>query len=133
MGSDLSYEDMMEDPKLQELYDAEITGEDTLLGRPCWVLKMTAKAPDVAYASRKVWVDKERYLIYREERYAKSGKLLKTTEVKSFDRLGGRWVARHIIFKDVLKTGDGTEFFVDAVEFDPVIPDYMFTKAVLKR
>ena len=33
MGSDLSYEDMMEDRKLTDIYDSRITGRDTLQGR----------------------------------------------------------------------------------------------------
>ena len=43
MGSDMSYEDMMEDPKLENLYNATVVGEDTLLERPCWILELKAK------------------------------------------------------------------------------------------
>jgi len=133
MGSDLSYEDMMEDPEFNLLYDAQVTGEENVLERPCWVVELTAVTTDISYFKRKIWVDKERDLIYKENRYAKSGKLLKTTEVTEYGLLDGRWVARHIIFKDVLKRGSGTEFRIEAVEFDTDIPNYVFTKAVLKR
>ncbi|GAB1428450.1 hypothetical protein MASR2M17_18800 [Aminivibrio sp.] len=34
MGSDISYEDFMEDPKLSTLYEAAILGEETVKGRP---------------------------------------------------------------------------------------------------
>ena len=43
MGSDLSYEDMMEDPLLQNIYDAKIVGTDTILNRPVWILELKAK------------------------------------------------------------------------------------------
>jgi hypothetical protein len=33
-GSDLSYEDVMEDPKLGNLYTAQTTGSDSVAGRP---------------------------------------------------------------------------------------------------
>ena len=66
MGSDLSYEDLMEDPKLINLYTAEISGEDTIISRSCWILHLEAKKADVAYHTRKVWVDKERFLILKE-------------------------------------------------------------------
>ena len=36
---------------------------------------------DLAYFSRKIWVDKERFIALKENRYARSGKLLKTTEI----------------------------------------------------
>lgn len=132
MGSDLSYEDMMEDPRLTNLYTATVAGEETLDGRPCWVLELAARTADVAYDRRKVWVDKERYVALKEERYAKSGKLLKTTEVKSVERQGGRWVPTRIVFKDALKEGQGTEFALESIEFDAVIPDHVFTKASLR-
>ena len=44
MGSDLSYEDLMEDRTLEDMYDAQVTGEDTVLDRPCWLLTLTANA-----------------------------------------------------------------------------------------
>ena len=133
MGSDVSYEDMMEDPKLGNIYDAEIVGEEKVGERLCWILKLTAKQQDIAYQSRKVWVDKQRDVFLREERFAKSGKLLKTTEVLETERLDGRWVPTHVIFKDVLKSGKGTEFIIMDIEHDVEIPNYLFTKASLKR
>ena len=133
MGSDLSYEDMMEDHKLIDQYSAAVVGTDTLLGRQCWVLELTAKTPDVSYHTRKIWVDKERYVPLRENRFAKSGKLLKTTEVKSVSQRQGRWVADHVSFKDALKTGEGTEFVLDSIRLNVPIPDYIFSKAALKK
>jgi outer membrane lipoprotein-sorting protein len=133
MGSDLSYEDMMEDHKLIDQYSAAVAGEDTVLGRQCWVVELTAKTPDVSYHSRKIWVDKERYVPLRENRYAKSGKLLKTTEVKSVSLRQGRWIADRVSFKDALKSGAGTEFILDSLRLNVPIPDYIFSKAALKK
>jgi outer membrane lipoprotein-sorting protein len=133
MGSDLSYEDMLEDQKLEEVYDANNMGEEQYNNRWCWVLQLVAKSPDVAYATRKIWVDKERSLVLKEERYAKRGKLLKTTEIKQVEQIENRWVATKIVFKDVLKRGDGTEFMVESIKFNADIPDYVFSKAALKK
>jgi hypothetical protein len=83
--------------------------------------------------SPKIWVDKERYVPLRENRYAKSGKLLKTTEVKSVSQRQGRWVADHVSFKDALKSGEGTEFVLDSIRLNVPIPDYIFSKAVLRK
>ena len=55
--------------------------------RPCWVLDLVSRGEEIAYFKRKIWVDKERYVVLREERFAKSGKLLKTTEVQSVERV----------------------------------------------
>jgi len=133
MGSDLSYEDMMEDHSLVDLYHAEVAGEEIVLDRPCWILSLTSKGGDVSYDSRKIWVDKERYVLLKEERFAKSGKLLKSLEVKSVVRIQGRWIQNSLVFKDALKTGQGTEFKIQTIEFDATIPDYIFSKASLRK
>jgi outer membrane lipoprotein-sorting protein len=133
MGSDLSYEDMMEDPHLPHLYTAEISSEETLNRRPCWVLDLAAKKEDITYYSRKVWVDKARYVLLKENLYAKSGKLLKTLNVREVKEVQNRWIATSILYKDVLKEGEGTEFLVDSIVLDAAIPDYLFSKAALKK
>jgi len=133
MGSDMSYEDRMEDPVLRNLYSATVIGEEMFLERPCWVLELMARETDIAYYSRKIWVDKERYITLRENRYAKSGKLLKTLEVKSIIKVQNRWVANRAIFRDVLKKGNGTEFVLDSIEFNADIPSHIFSKAALRQ
>lgn len=133
MGSDLSYEDFMEDSRLREVYEATVIAEDTIAGRKCWVMQLTAKQPDVAYHSRKIWVDQLRFLALREERYAKSGKLLKTFEIKEMFQIDHRWYPKRMIFKDVLKRGKGTELIINSIEFNADIPPYLFTKASLRR
>jgi outer membrane lipoprotein-sorting protein len=133
MGSDLSYEDMMEDPVLSNNYQAKLAGEETVLDQPCWKLELDARKTDVSYPRRMLWVDKERFVVLKEERYAKSGTLLKTTEVKSVRRIEGRWVPDQAVFKDALKSGEGTEFIVESIEFDASIPDTIFSKASLRK
>jgi len=133
MGSDFSYEDMMEDPELHKLYNAEVIAEETYDERLCWVLELTARDDDIAYYSRKIWVDKERFLALKEQRYARSGKLLKSTEISDIIRVQNRWVPRNMLFKDELKGGKGTEFLLESIEFNADIPAYIFTKASLRK
>ena len=133
MGSDLSYEDMMEDSKLTDQYDAVVTGTEELDGRECWVMELTAKSSDVTYQLRKLWVDNTRYIPLKEELYAKSGKLLKKTELFDVTQVQGRWFPKKIVFKDMLKQGDGTEFIIETIQFDQEIPEHIFTKASLKK
>lgn len=133
MGSDLSYEDMMEDPKLANNYEAKVVGSEIIDGRDCWVVELTAKVSDIAYHSRKLWVDKDRYIPLKQELYAKGGKLLKKMELKDVTHIQGRWYPKRMIFKDMLKVGQGTEFIVDSIQFDQVIPEYIFSKAALRK
>lgn len=133
MGSDLSYEDMMDDRKLTDVYEAEIESTEELGGRQVYVLKLTAKVNDAAYYSRKLWVDAEYFLPTKEELYAKSGQLLKRTELSNFKKIDNRWYPMKLNFKDVLKQGDGTDWDIISIKFNEDIPDYLFTKAALKQ
>ncbi|MCK4640134.1 MAG: outer membrane lipoprotein-sorting protein [Candidatus Marinimicrobia bacterium] len=133
MGSDLSYEDITDNSSMIECYNAEILGTETIRDRECWVLELTAKKDDISYYSRKIWVDTERLLPLKEERFAKSGKLLKKTEILEVFKQDGRWYPKHMIFKDMLSRGKGTEYFIESIDFDVDIPEYKFTKAALRR
>ncbi len=133
MGSDLSYEDMMEDRKLTDVYDAEVIDNEDIDGRPAWVLELKANVEDLAYAIRKEWIDKERYIPLKEELYAKSGQLLKRSTLSDVVKIEGRWFPTTIVYKDMLKQGDGTEFKITSIKFNQNIPEYIFTKAALKQ
>jgi hypothetical protein len=133
MGSDLSYEDLLEDPALRRTYDAVVAGEESVSGRSCWILDLTSKGGDVAYQSRKIWVDRDRFVVMKENRFARSGKLLKTTVVRNVIPVEGKWVASEVVVKDALKSGGGTEFVIEQVRFNEAIPDHFFTKAILRR
>ncbi|MGH1436209.1 MAG: outer membrane lipoprotein-sorting protein [Lewinella sp.] len=132
MGSDLSYEDMMEDRKLTEMYDAEVTGSETIDGRATWVVELNAKVDDVAYDSRKMWIDQERFVPLKEELYAKSGQLLKRVTMSDVAKIDGRWFPKKMNYKDMLKSGEGTDFIVLSIQFNPEIPEHIFSKASLR-
>lgn len=133
MGSDLSYEDMMEDRKLQEVYDAEVAGNSIINERKCYQLDLTAKVDDASYWSRKLWIDAERYVPLKEELYAKSGKLLKRITMSDVQNIEGRWFPMKLVYKDMLKEREGTEFEINSIRFNQDIPEYLFSKAALKQ
>jgi outer membrane lipoprotein-sorting protein len=133
MGSDLSYEDMMDDRKITEIYNAKIVGTEEIDTRKTLILELISKVTDIAYHSRKMWIDSERYVPLKEELYARSGQLLKRIILSDVKLLEGRWFPTRMIYKDVLKQGNGTEFNITSVKFNQPIPDYIFTKASLKQ
>jgi outer membrane lipoprotein-sorting protein len=133
MGSDLSYEDVTENRKLFDMYDAKIENMEEFNGRECYVILLTAKEADITYYSRKVWADKERWLPLKEERYAKSGRLLKKTEIQEVMKVDNRWYPKKMNFKDMLLSGEGTDYIIDSIDFNVDIPEYKFTKAALRK
>jgi len=133
MGSDLSYEDMMDNRKLTDTYDANVIGEEEVNGRKTSIIELTAKVTDIAYYSQKMWVDNERFIPLKQELYAKSGQLLKRLEMKDVIQVQGRWFPSTMVYKDMLKEGDGTVFKVSKIQFNAEIPEYIFSKASLKK
>src|SRR5664280_2195482 len=133
MGSDLSYEDMMDDRKLTEIYNAKVAGNETIDGRNTYILELTAKVEDATYYSQKIWVDTEHFVPLKQELFAKSGQLLKRITMSDIKQVQGRWFPMSAVYKDVLKDGSGTEFKMMSVKFDQNIPEYIFTKAALKQ
>lgn len=133
MGSDLSYEDMMEDRKLLAIYNTTIEGEEEIDGRKVWVINMIAKVDDATYHSRKSWVDQERYVPLKEDLFAKSGQLLKRTILSDVRKIDGRWYPFKMNFKDMLKDGKGTDFVVTKMQIDVPISEAVFNKSNLKK
>ena len=115
------------------MYTGKVIGQETNNGRKVYVLELIAKVDDVAYAKRKMWIDTERYVPLKEELFAKSGQLLKKTTMSDVEQIDGRWFPKTILYKDMLKDGDGTTFSLTSVKFNQDIPDYIFTKAALKK
>ena len=134
MGSDMSYNDMMEDRPLIELYEATLEGSVEINGRDHWIMLLEAKVKGLSYPKRRAWIDKEYLLPMKEELYAKSGKLLKTSTMDGIKKVQGRWFPSRFVFKDELKRNSkGTEWIIDEIEFDVNIPDSRFSKALLRK
>jgi len=134
MGSDMSYNDMMEDQPLMDRYSTTLEGSAKINERDHWIIFMEAKVKGMSYPKRRAWIDKEYFLPTKEELYAKSGKLLKTATMDGIKKVKGRWFPSRYIFKDELKrTSKGTEWIIDEIEFDTVIPDSRFSKARLRK
>ena len=134
MGSDMSYNDMMEDRPLEELYKATLEGSTLIDGRDHWIMHLEAKVKGLSYPKRRAWIDKEFLLPMKEELYAKSGKLLKTSTMDRIKKVQGRWFPSRFIFKDELKRNSkGTEWLIDDIEFDADIPKSRFSKAKLRK
>lgn len=133
MGSDLSYEDMMEDRKLLDVYAAQVIAEEDIDGKPCWILELNAKVDDATYQSRKMWIEKEHYVPLKEELFAKSGQLLKKTEMSDVRQVDGRWYPYKVNYKDMLKDGKGTDFIILEVQIDAEIPAHILSKAALRK
>ena len=104
MGSDMSYEDMLEAADFEERYEAEVIGEEETAGRPCWKLEARARDDSVSYPRRLIWIDKQNMMPLRQELFALSGMMLKIRIMSEIEMVSGRPVARRMEISDQLKT-----------------------------
>ncbi|MCJ7650387.1 MAG: outer membrane lipoprotein-sorting protein [Candidatus Lokiarchaeota archaeon] len=128
MGSDFSYQDVMEADKLTDLYDFEIIKEEEFEGRPCYVLEGIAReGVKVSYYRRVSWIDKERFIGLKEELYAESGRILKETKANVIEEIEGRWVPTNSVMENKLRKDTYTEFTITQIKFNLEIPEETFS------
>lgn len=127
MGSDFSYGDASENPSMVEDYEAVIEREEELDGRPTYVLYLTARRRDLAYQSRRIWVDSERWVPLKEEQFARSGKLLKTARLGDVRHIGGRWYPFRVELDNALQTDTSTVLQFLEFELNIPLPPRIFT------
>ena len=133
MGSDLSYEDMMEDHKLSHSYVATLEGYEEFEGVRLAVLHLIVHDKETTYQTRKAWINPKNKTVLKEERFAKSGKILKRIIFKDYEEIGDRMFPRTMIFKDLLKENTQTTYKFDVIKFDVEIPARYFSQSILKR
>lgn len=133
MGSDFSYQDMMESDKLTELYTFALLEEDTFNDRPCYVLEAIAvTGQKVSYYRRVSWIDKERFIGLKEELYAESGRLLKTSEVEEIEQIDNRWLPVQMVMENKLRRDTYTRFIINKIELNPELDESMFSLQSLR-
>ncbi len=127
LGSDISYEDITEGTDTLSKYNVALSGEEEVEGNMCSIIQMDAKEKNIAYPRQIVWVDKELYVPRKTEYYSKSGKLLKTMDLVSFDQVNGKIIITSMIIKDKLKRTSSTEMVIDSYRIDPPVHPATFT------
>ncbi len=133
MGSDVSYEDALESDKLANKYEIKISGEDTIQGQLCYVIDLNALVKNVPYYRRIMWVDKVTFTQWKEEMYAKSGKLLKVSSTIEVEKVGERYMASKVEIFNKLRRNSKTIFTMKKLELDVSVDNKEFSMRYLRR
>ncbi len=133
MGSDFSYEDMMENEELLKKYSVVIVESETIGERDCYVLELNAIEKKVTYAKQKLWVDKERFVVLKVQLFALSGKLLKEIAMEKVEKYDDRYFATKMTMRNKLVRDSSTTFEMEDIDFGVSLPDGTFTKRRLER
>jgi outer membrane lipoprotein-sorting protein len=133
MGSDMSYEDAINNETLASRYNAVISGSEILNGRDCWVLDLTAIRRTESYPMRKLWIDKETGDLLRYELFALSGAKLKEFNLIRVEIIEGRRFPVEVQIRDLLRRDSRTTFIMRNAILDRPIPDSVFSRRNLER
>ena len=137
MGSDLSYEDAIDNEGLSARYDPVLAGSGTWsfsgTNRECWILELTAKKKTESYPKRKLWVDKQTGDCLHYELYALSGAKLKEYTLLKVEMIAGRRFPVEVEMRDLLRRGSKTTFVMRNVVLDQPIADSVFSQRNLER
>lgn len=133
MGSDMSYEDALESDALFDFYSATVSGEDSVGGRRCWIVELTAKNPKASYDRRVMRVDAERYVVLSSGLYAKSGMMLKESRTLEVSNIGGRWFGTRVEMVNKLRKDTKTVMILSSLKLDGKVDEKRFTMAALTR
>jgi outer membrane lipoprotein-sorting protein len=133
MGSDMSYEDTLNNETLTSRYDPVIAGSQTVNGRDSWVLELKAKTKTESYPSRKLWIDKENGDLLRYELFALSGVKLKDYNLLRVEVISGRRFPVEGEMRDLMRKNSKTTFVMRNVVLDKTIPDSVFSQRNLEK
>lgn len=125
MGSDFTYDDLGDRHPSEDVH--LLLREESIDGRPCYVVESKPKDEEYAYSKIISWVLKENYMGAKREFYDEDDNLLKTLTVKKYDKIDGFWTILETEMKNVQKNHK-TEMKFENIQFDQGIPDSKFTE-----
>ena len=133
MGSDMSYEDTINNDTLESRYTPVLAGSENWNGREAWVLELTAKSRTESYPSRKLWIDKETGDLLHYELFALSGSKLKEYTLLKVEVINGRRFPVEGEMRDLLRRDSKTTFVMRNIIMDRPIADSVFSQRNLER
>jgi hypothetical protein len=132
MGSDLSYEDIMEEDPLR--YYKVKSERDTLMGTQNFkMLELIDTTGTAPYYRVIMFVDTVKNIWIKEELYTKSGRKIKEVEALECRRVKGKYYPVSVIMRDLRLKDSYTKFFLNEIDFDITIPTYYFKTENLRK
>lgn len=111
-------------------YSGSIVGEETIDGKPAWILELKAKRKGATYSSARYWVTKDGSIPIQAELRLTSDKPSKLTRFEEFEEVDGRRFLKRQVIIDLLRKDRKTVLeFSNYARRD--LPDRLFNKNYL--
>jgi outer membrane lipoprotein-sorting protein len=137
LGTDLSFEDMRKETKLEGSdYRWQSAGEETVDGARCWVVEGVAvdeaTARETGYGRLRLRVDAASWMPRFLEYWDPAGAPLKTIRLRDIEQVDGLWTARRIEAANE-QTGHQTRIRFEQVDFRTDVSEELLTEAAMRR
>jgi outer membrane lipoprotein-sorting protein len=113
-------------------YDVETWREGTLGSFPVYIVDLLATSSDVAYEKVRLWIRTEESIVLKKEDFSVNGRLMRTSFIPRYERVGSKIVPKQILIVDELNQGERTQLTMSNATTQS-IPDSVFSKAYLER
>ena len=134
MGSDYTNDDILKESSIVKDYTHEIIGEEMIMGKSCYKIKMVAKADAAVVWGHQVrWIDKKDLLVLKTELYDEDGYFVRTelgSEIKVMD---GRVIPTRLELLPAEEKGNKTIVEIKDIKFNVSIDDDFFSQQNMKR
>jgi len=132
MGSDISYEDMLEENSLYNDYDSVLNGDTNVNGALCYHITLTAKSDKVTYAKQDLFIDKDKFIWVESILYAIGDRPIKRMTALKVEKKGGRYVITEMEIVDLRQLNTKTTIGFTKIDYDVTLPKDGFSKSKLK-
>jgi len=133
MGSDYSYEDVVNNEGLLDLYNVRLIGKEELPSGECYKLELTAKVKKIAYVRQMIWVDAQEFVARKVQYFALSGQLVKELTVIKTEMINGKFFPVIIKMENKQRQNTYTIFEMKSIDLDIPLDDTLFSKRQLEK
>ncbi|MFT5593334.1 MAG: putative RND superfamily exporter protein [Oceanicoccus sp.] len=137
LGTDFTYEDIKNEGKMElSDYNFTLIGSLQYEGLDVFHIKGIPKseriADELGYSRNEFYVDKNNWIIVKNDYWDGKGKPLKTIYLKDLAQIQGIWSRKKLVIENH-KTGHTTEFEFSNINYDEDVPKSIFDVRALSR
>ena len=133
MGSDISYDELLQSPMWAERYQIEKYEDVLLWEQETLHITLLATENGALYPRRELWIEKTQKVPMRELVYDASGTVHKEWIRSQIAKIGDKWMAHQIEVQNKLHTQSKTTIFIKKIEENPDLSEDFFLHRWLER
>jgi outer membrane lipoprotein-sorting protein len=134
MGSDYTNDDILRESSVVNDYIHEIVGEESIDGRICYKIKMTAREDaSIIWGKQIRWIDKKDFLVLKAELYDEDGYLVRTETGSDIKIMDGRTITSKIELVPEEEPENKTLLEIREIKFNIPVEENYFSQQNMKQ